>query len=204
VLVALLCVAPWTIRNHRVYGRWIAVASEGGVTFWTGNHPLARGDGDLAANEDIKRAELAFRGAHADLTPEQLEPLYYQDALAWIRGNPAGWLALVARKAFYTIVPLGPSYAVHSARYRVASIASYLLILPAAIWGAWRWRRSGAVTGPAALWLMAAATVVAGLVFFPQERFRIPVIDPALIVSASLLAGPGQRRPSSSSFPPQR
>jgi preprotein translocase subunit Sec61beta len=41
---------------------------------------------------------------------------------------------------------------------------------------------------------MAAATVVAGLVFFPQERFRIPVIDPALIVSAALLAGPRQRR----------
>jgi preprotein translocase subunit Sec61beta len=36
---------------------------------------------------------------------------------------------------------------------------------------------------------MAAATVAAGLVFFPQERFRIPVIDPALIVTASLLAG---------------
>jgi hypothetical protein len=39
---------------------------------------------------------------------------------------------------------------------------------------------------------MAAATVTTGLVFFPQERFRIPVIDPALIVSAALLAG--QRR----------
>jgi hypothetical protein len=36
---------------------------------------------------------------------------------------------------------------------------------------------------------MAAATVTAGLVFFPQERFRIPVIDPALIVTAALLAG---------------
>ena len=35
---------------------------------------------------------------------------------------------------------------------------------------------------------MAAATVAAGLVFFPQERFRIPVIDPALIVTAALLA----------------
>ena len=39
------------------------------------------------------------------------------------------------------------------------------------------------------LWLMAAATVVAGLVFFPQERFRLPVIDPALIVTAALPAG---------------
>jgi preprotein translocase subunit Sec61beta len=36
---------------------------------------------------------------------------------------------------------------------------------------------------------MAASTVTAGLVFFPQERFRIPVIDPALIVTAALAAG---------------
>jgi len=184
-VIAALCVLPWTIRNHRVYGRWIAVASEGGVTFWTGNHPLARGDGDLAANVEIKRAELEFRAAHPGLTPEQMEPLYYQDALAWVRREPVAWLALVARKAFYTVVPLGPSYAVHSTRYRVASVVPYLLLLPAAIAGAWRWGRQG----PATLWLMAAATVAAGLVFFPQERFRIPVIDPALIVTAALLAG---------------
>jgi hypothetical protein len=192
VLVILFCVAPWTIRNHHVYGRWVVVASEGGVTFWTGNHPLARGDGDLAANEDIKRAELAFRAAHPGLTPEQLEPLYYQDALAWIRRDPAAWLVLMARKAFYTVVPLGPSYAVHSARYRIASVASYLLILAAAIAGAWRWRTARA-PGPGPLWLMAAGTVLAGLVFFPQERFRIPIIDPALIVTAALLTAPGDR-----------
>ena len=57
------------------------------------------------------------------------------------------------------LVPTGPAYAVHSARYRVASVASCLPILA----------------------------------FFPQERFRIPVIDPALIVSAALLAGPRER-----------
>ena len=193
LLLVALSVAPWTLRNHRVYGRWIAVASEGGVTFWTGNHPLAIGDGDLAANPDIKRAELAFRDAHPGLTAEELEPLYYREALAWIRREPGAWLSLIARKAFYTVVPAGPSYAVHSAKYVAASVAAYLLVLPAAIAGAWRWRntaRRGA--GPVPLWLMAAATVVAGLVFFPQERFRIPVIDPALIVTAALLACSGE------------
>jgi hypothetical protein len=30
---------------------------------------------------------------------------------------------------------------------------------------------------------------VVGLVFFPQERFRLPVLDPALLASAALLAG---------------
>jgi hypothetical protein len=195
VAAAAACVTPWTVRNHRAYGRWIAVASEGGVTFWTGNHPLARGEGDLAANPQLKSAELAFRNAHPGLTPEQLEPLYYRDALAWIRHNPAAWLGLIGRKALLSIVPVGPSYALHSARYVAASVVSYLLVLPAAIAGAWRWhtrRRTGAAS-PAPLWLMAAATIAAGLVFFPQERFRLPVIDPALIVSASLLAGLRER-----------
>ena len=189
VLVAVLCVAPWTMRNHRVYGRWIAVASEGGVTFWTGNHPLAIGDGDLAANPALKRAELEFRAAHPGLTAEELEPRYYRDALAWIRRNPGAWLWLMVRKAFYTVVPVGPSYAVHSAKYVAASATAYLLVLAAAAASVWRWRKAGRRTGPVPLWLMAASTVAAGLVFFPQERFRIPVIDPALIVTAALPAG---------------
>ena len=191
LLAVVLSVAPWTIRNHRVYGRWIAVASEGGVTFWTGNHPLARGEGDLAANPDLKRADLEFRSAHPGLTPEQLEPLYYRDAFAWIAANPGAWVRLLTRKAYYSVVPSGPSYALHSARYRIASAAPYLVLLPFAAAGAWRWRtavRAGtAGPGPAPLWLMAVATLAAGLVFFPQERFRLPVIDPALIVTASLV-----------------
>jgi 4-amino-4-deoxy-L-arabinose transferase-like glycosyltransferase len=187
VVVSIAGVLPWTVRNHHVFGRWIFVASEGGVTFWTGNHPLAIGEGDLAANPQLKAAEIAFRRAHEPLGPEALEPLYYRDAFSWITANPAAWLRLECRKLFFTIVPIGPSYALHSARYRIASAGSYLLLLPFAVAGIWRLRRRPDAAVP--LWLMAAATVIAGLVFFPQERFRIPVIDPALIVSAAALAG---------------
>jgi 4-amino-4-deoxy-L-arabinose transferase-like glycosyltransferase len=194
VAITVCCLLPWTIRNYRTYGRWVLVASEGGVTFWTGNHPLATGDGDLATNPRLKQAEIEFRRAHAPATAEELEPLYYRDAFHWIRAHPAAWIALEARKLFFTIVPVGASYAVHSARYRIASAGSYLLLLPFAAAGVWRLRVRPAtpelVAGAAVpLWLMAAATIAAGLVFFPQERFRIPVVDPALIVSAAALAG---------------
>ena len=185
VLVALACVAPWTIRNTRTYGRFVPIASEGGVTFWTGNNALARGEGDLAANPEMKRAELEFRNRSPNLSPEEREPLYYRDAWEWIRTHPVAWIALLVRKAFFTIVPLGPSYTLHSTKYFVASAGAYLLLLPPALVGAWRLLRNRA---PVALWLMAASTVFVGLVFFPQERFRIPVIDPALIVSAAALA----------------
>jgi hypothetical protein len=189
-VASALVIAPWTIRNLRVHDRFVLIASEGGVTFWTGNHPLASGEGDLAANPALKRAELAFRASHAGLTPEELEPLYYREALRWIAENPLAWSALVARKLFYTIVPVGPSYAVHSARYRFASVVPYVLLLPFAAIGARRvWTRG---QRPSALFLLAGSAVLMSLVFFPQERFRIPVIDPTLIVAAAAVAGRSQ------------
>lgn len=183
IAMTIAVVTPWTVRNIRVHGRFVLVASEGGVTFWTGNHPLARGEGDLAANPDLKTAELEFRRAHPGLTAEELEPLYYRDAFGSIARQPARWLLLLLKKAFYTMVPAGPSYTLHSTRYWAASIVSYLLVLPAALVGLVRmWRRD---TRPTAVLLLGAAAVLSGLVFFPQERFRIPVIDPVLIISAA-------------------
>jgi hypothetical protein len=180
---AAAVIAPWTVRNYRVHDRFVLVASEGGVTFWTGNHPLARGEGDLAANPEIKRAELEFRQAHPGLSSEQLEPLYYRDAVANIAKHPGWWLGLVARKAFYTLVPAGPSYALHSIKYRFASTLSYLMIVPFA-WLGFR-RLLGTESVPTALFLLASSAVLVALVFFPQERFRIPVIDPTLIICAA-------------------
>jgi len=180
----LVVVVPWTIRNVRVYHRVVLIASEGGVTFWTGNHPLAWGEGDMAANPAIKVADIAFRRQHPGLTPEELEPLYYRDAIDYIVTHPAWWLGLLLKKAFYTVVPAGPSYALHSPLYRVSSMLSYLILLPFAILGAMAWRRGP--HRPDALLPLAGSAVIVCILFFPQERFRIPVIDPALIVCAGV------------------
>jgi len=186
VLVTLACaivVAPWTLRNRREYGRFVLVASEGGITFWTGNHPLAIGEGDMAANPGIKRANLALRAQHPGMTPEALEPIYYREALQFIRERPAAWAQLMFRKVFYTIVPVGPSYRLHSPLYFGASVLSYLAVLPFALLGLAALGRRGAQPQP--LILLAVASVLVSVVFFPQERFRIPVIDPTLLVSAA-------------------
>jgi hypothetical protein len=191
VVAAAMVVAPWTMRNAIVHGRLVVVASEGGITFWTGNHPLAVGEGDLSANPPLKAANENFRRAHPHLSPEELEPLYYRDALKSIGANPLHWLSLLARKTFYTFIPVGPSYTLHSTRYRAASELSYLLILPVAIVGLGRLWRS--TRRPTAVMLLAASAVLVSLIFFPQERFRIPVIDPVLIVcAAAALAAPGR------------
>ena len=191
---AMLVIGPWTVRNYAAYGHFVLIATDGGVTFWTGNNPLSPGEGDMAANPEMKRFNLTLRARYPDRTEEQMEPIYYQEAFAWIRSHPVDWLALEARKLFYTVVPIGPSYRLHSPRYFWASVLSYGLLLPFAVAGAWRlWRRAGAAAPDAwrapGLWLLVASAILVCLVFFPQERFRVSVIDPALIICASALAG---------------
>lgn len=180
---ALVMVGPWTARNYAVHGRFVLVASEGGVTFWTGNHPLAVGDGDMAANPAIKRDYLRLRAEYPLLSEEAMEPIYYREAWTWMRTHPREWLALLARKVFHTVVPVGPSYQLHSRLFIVASVVPYLLGLGGALVGLIRWRhRLGALTG---LWTLVASSVLVCMVFFPQERFRVPVIDPALLILAA-------------------
>ena len=186
-----LLVAPWTIRTSAEHDRFVLVASEGGVTFWTGNHPLAIGEGDLAANPELKRASLALRAQHPNLSEEQMEPVYYGEAFGWIAAHPWRWLTLEIRKVFYLIVPVGPSYRLHSFLYYSASFVSYALILPPALLGIWQLRvRRRSSPG---LMLLSASAVGVCLIFFPQERFRIPIIDPTLIVCAAALAGARDR-----------
>ena len=126
-----------------------------------------------------------LRAAYPDLGEEELEPVYYREALRWIVEHPVDWIVLELRKAFYLIVPAGPSYTLHSPRYLAASVLSYLTVLALGGLGIVRCRRDlGRLQG---LWLLVGSSVLVALVFFPQERFRIPIIDPALVI----LAGAG-------------
>jgi hypothetical protein len=184
-------VAPWTLRNVAVHHRFVLVAAEGGVTFWTGNHPEAIGEGDLAANPRLGELNREFRIRHANVTEEELESIYYREALGFIASDPLGWLGLEGRKLFYTVVPIGPSYRLHSPRYFWMSVLAYGLLVPFAMAGAFRLWRNG--RRPWSLWWLAVSAVFVCLAFFPQERFRLPVIDPALIVCAAALTGTSTR-----------
>lgn len=184
-LTTVAVIAPWTARNYARHDRLLLVAADGGVTFWTGNNPLARGEGDFAANPQLRRENDALRARHPGLTEEAMEPIYYREALAWIAARPLDWLVLEARKLFYLVVPAGPSYRLHSPRYYAASVVSYMLVLIGAAIGLRRVGRGVARTP--GLWLLAGSAVVVCLVFFPQERFRIPIIDPSLVICAGAL-----------------
>jgi 4-amino-4-deoxy-L-arabinose transferase-like glycosyltransferase len=186
-LGAALVIAPWAAFKTREAGRPVLIASEGGVTFWTGNHPLAIGEGDMAANPRIREANQALRASHPELGPDELEAVYYREATEFIVRHPLAWSALVVRKFFYLWVPMGPSYTLHSSRYYAVTLASYLGILPFALAGWWKLWQQAVPAAP--LWLLGASVVLVCLAFSPQDRFRIPVLDPVMIVGASAALG---------------
>ena len=84
-----------------------------------------------------------------------------------------------------------------------ASVVSYGALLTLALFG---FHRLGAARSRTpGLWLLSASAVGVALVFFPQERFRIPVIDPTLIVSAAALwKGRTETPPTASVSEPAR
>jgi hypothetical protein len=183
---ALIVIVPWTARNYQEHGRIVLIASEGGITFWTGNHPLSPGEGDMAANPPIKRDNQRLRAEHPGLSAEELEPIYYREAFRRIAASPVWWLGLELRKLFYLMVPIGPSYTLHSARYLTATLVSYGLLLPFGCAGLVMLARRR--RWPQAVGLLLVSAVAACLIFLPQERFRVPMIDPVLIVGAAALA----------------
>ena len=186
---AALVAVPWAVRNYVVEHRFVLTAAHGGITLWTGNNPWARGEGDLSANPEMAKARLAFEDRHPGSNSQDLDGLYYREVFQFVTEHPVEWATLCARKLFYTFVPIGPSYRQHSRLYYVASVVSIGALAPFAVIGLWRLIERGHLADSWGLALLFVSTVLVGLVFSPQERFRIPVMDPTLIVMAAACFG---------------
>jgi len=63
-LVMLALIAPWSIRNTRVFGRFALISNNGGENLWEGNNPTGNGEAQnfpaymLTMNEAIRDADL--------------------------------------------------------------------------------------------------------------------------------------------------
>ena len=84
-LVFVLGLVPWTVRNYRVFGRFVPVRSVLGITLWMGNNPVAVGIDsfpmlpvlNLAEAEKFKRmGEIEYARADG------------REALAFMRSHP--------------------------------------------------------------------------------------------------------------------
>jgi hypothetical protein len=198
VACVVLCCAPWTIRNYRVFHRFIPLRSNLGVELYVGNNENY-GPHPPVWPFNITREREIFRfyrqGESAFMQEEMRKALHF------MAGNPGIELRLTWDRiiAFWvgTPAPISDFLSADSLLLRVVEVCSFLLVL-------------GTLAGLALLFLTAnecTFPLASFVLFFPlvyylahaSLRFRHP-IDPILVLLSAIAFTPILRFLSDSVF----
>lgn len=184
LLSAVLVVAPWTYRNHVVYGAFVPVSTAGGLNLWQGNARLTREEvyalyaqvpGRIEKYRHAQRAGLA---AIVERQPAWLfEKLAAELPRFWEADNLA--LAHIRREAY------GAATLTAYRLAAVVTIAPYLALLALFVAGVARApfdRRTLLLLGFAAYYtLLHVAT-------HGFARYRLPIVPVLFAFAAAALA----------------
>ncbi len=189
-------VLPWSLRNQRELGRFVAVSTNGGITLLTGNNASARGG--FTPEDPVVRALDARR----DLTELTYDDEAKRLAMAWIGAHPARFAGLMPLKLAKLWVTDGEgvwAYETGAAHYdarlflaiRAANQALYWAVLALALLAVpltLRARRRaglGAIDWWCLPYAIAAYPSAIALVFSGQSRFHFPAMPFLFMAAAS-------------------
>ena len=177
VLVAVgfvAVMAPWWVRNARVYGHFVPTALWTGASLYDGLNPRATGASDMDA----------FLAA-PDIWPlgeEAQDAELFRRAVAFARAHPRRVLELAAIKALRYWSPWPNAAGWNTPAVALASAAWNVPLLAAMAVGAWDRRRD-----VRALVVLAGPLVyfaVLHMVFASSMRYRIPAAVPGMGLAA--------------------
>ncbi len=209
LLVCLLVVLPWTMRNYRAFDLVIPVSAGVGAGLWMGSDPLSRGSWPMPKTMETKIWEsagitpLPYAHAMFDVSTDRL-----LRAKGWARitEEPVRYLGLTLTRVFDFWI--GNSFYLVSSDQgfvqgltgdaadrgwliAIYSLAKRLLLVPGlivlALWSAWfhrsRWREL------LPLYIFPIGLML-GYVPFTVEagRYALPVLPCLMVLSAAVLA----------------
>ncbi len=223
LLGAALTIAPWTLHNYyRSGGGTILVTTGGGYNFWLGNSRFTMVnffmdrdrnlggylDAETATDPALTSSRETIHPAsllHVHLNAAQQEQIFYHASFESMRRHPGLFLKLYRSKLLNLLRPWSDSRSRydHNLLKMLVTALAYTPVLLLGLGGLWmlakrrRWRESL----PALLILSAAGFM---LLFWPSQRFRVPLMDPYLMIYAgfllSLVTG---RREAGAGAPPR-
>lgn len=97
-LGATLVAAPWVLRNRAVFGAWVPVSTNGGISIWASYNPASRGLGNGEEGYTVAHADDA-RLASQGVSEVDRSRHFMARASAVIAADPGRALWLVLRKA---------------------------------------------------------------------------------------------------------
>ena len=188
VLILLLSILPWTIRNYRAFGTFVLLNTNAGFAFFWGNHPIY-GTNFIPL--------LPSEQSYYDLIPVELRRLneaeldkaLLQRGIQFIADDPQRFLLLSMSRAveFFKFWPSSSSGFISN----ISRVASFGLSLPFMLYGlwtglAWAWQTKSAFERQGILLLVLFVLSYAMIHLFSWAliRYRLP-IDVMLLMFAA-------------------
>jgi len=186
-LVMAMVVAPWTWRNHQLYGEPVLISTNGGITLWMGNAP-----GTDGRYMDVPQA-------YDHLPENERARILGQEARDHIRQDPLGFASRALRKLviLYGNESVGVGWneaGIRQAlgepwipRLKRLTQISWALILALALVGAWAslsrqgWRRT--VFSPFTLTIGYFTAI--HMVVVSQERYHLAFAGQLALLAAA-------------------
>jgi len=197
VLAAGLTVAPWVVRNWRVFGVPIVTTTHGGYTLLLGNNPVfyrevvAQPWGAVWSGESLRRWQETLRHEMETAQPPvRSEPArdrwMYRRAWRNIARQPALFLrsCWLRFRRLWSPVPLGPARAALPSPLVWAIGWYYLVVTAGMVLGLLRLPRTDWRRWMPLLLLLVAFTVV-HLLYWSNMRMRAPLV-PAIALFCAL------------------
>jgi len=175
VLIVLVGLLPWAIRNRVVIGQWCWLTTRGGISLYDGLRMGATGASDLAHTKTMPDV--------ANMSEIQWNDYFRERAWQAAKQDPTRVVRLSWQKFLRTwsLVPNIETY--RKGPVAVISAVWMLFLLAAAPLGLWVNRR--AVRQWAMLLLPLIAFTVMHMIFVGSIRYRIPLMPMMIILAAT-------------------
>lgn len=192
VLVIILMIAPWTIRNYRVYQQFLLLNSNAGYALYASNNPNLGADWNN--DEVVVPVPTELRG----LNEAQLDRALTQKGIQFIVADPPRYMLLTLDKTleYFKFWPSSES----GTSSNLVRVLSFGLYLPFMLLGLYfslsRWRNF------AVLYLFMVIHTGVHLLSWPAPRYRLSVDAVAMVFAALAIleifrrAAAWRRRPS--------
>lgn len=199
IVFAAFIVFPWSYRNHQVFGEWIAVSTNGGMTLLTGNNPSARGD---YTPDDPLVTSIPRTVA----TQVEVDREAKRRAINWITSNPEKFIGLIPLKIFRLWAPDGESewfwqrgfkaYDRYEFWFRVVRVVNQVyyvalivgfLIAGYLLFSGWLKAPKSKIDWWALPYFVALFPTAIAVVFSGQSRFHFPIMPFIMMVNGWLI-----------------
>lgn len=173
--VLIACIAPFTIRNYRVYGRFLLLNSNAGYAFYSSNNP-ALGSFWLSENS-VAPIPVDLQGRNE----AEMDSALMQRGIGFILADPGRYalLTLSRTKEYFKFWPSSDSSLVSNLQRPL----SFGLLLPLTLYGLYLARPQ--LRRWALPLLFFAVTAATYLLSWPTARYRVPT-DACLMPLAAI------------------